>query len=212
MTIKNILKHKGIMIVLSSPSGAGKTSICKKILKINTNIKMSISVTTRKQRNSELDGKDYYFYTQKKFLEEQKKGMFLESAKVFGNYYGTPKKFVEKNLLRGNDVIFDIDWQGAQKLSDYSKKDIVSFFILPPTRKELKERLKKRNEDSSEIVKKRMNEAKSEISHWIEYDYVLINKNLDKCVNEILEIIKIEKKKRFRQNFLFDFIDDLLNS
>lgn len=212
MTTKNILKNKGIMIVLSSPSGAGKTSICKKILKINNNIKMSVSVTTRKQRNSELEGKDYYFYTQKKFLEEQKKEMFLESAKVFGNYYGTPKKFVEKNLISGNDVIFDIDWQGAQKLSDYSKKDIVSFFILPPTRKELKERLKKRNEDSSEIVKKRMSKAKSEISHWIEYDYVLINKNLDKCVNEILEIIKIEKKKRFRQNFLFDFIDDLLNS
>ena len=212
MTTKNILKNKGIMIVLSSPSGAGKTSICKKILKINNNIKMSVSVTTRKQRSSELEGKDYYFYTQEKFLEEQKKKMFLESAKVFGNYYATPKKFVEKNLISGNDVIFDIDWQGAQKLSDYSKKDIVSFFILPPTRKELKERLKKRNEDSSEIVKKRMSEAKSEISHWIEYDYVIINKNLDKCVNEILEIIKIEKKKRFRQNSLFDFIDDLLNS
>ena len=203
--------RKGLMLVLSSPSGAGKTSICKEILKKIKELKLSISYTTRPKRKSEVDGMDYFFISKKKFKELQAKDFFIENAKVFDHLYGTPKNFVEKNLLKGIDVLFDIDWQGAQKLSNFSKTDIVSVFILPPSNMILKERLKKRNEDSLEIVNKRMSKAKSEISHWIEYDYVLINEDLVKCTNEVVTILKAERKKRDRQKFIFSFIEKLLN-
>ena len=203
--------RKGLMLVLSSPSGAGKTSICKEILKKIKELKLSISYTTRPKRKSEVDGMDYFFISKKKFKELQAKDFFIENAKVFDHLYGTPKSFVEKNLLKGVDVLFDIDWQGAQKLSNFSKTDIVSVFILPPSNKILKERLKKRNEDSLEIVNKRMSKAKSEISHWIEYDYVLINEDLVTCTNEVVTILKAERKKRDRQKFIFSFIEKLLN-
>ena len=203
--------RKGLMLVLSSPSGAGKTSICKEILKKIKELKLSISYTTRPKRKSEVDGMDYFFISEKKFKELQAKDFFIENAKVFDHLYGTPKNFVEKNLLKGVDVLFDIDWQGAQKLSNFSKTDIVSVFILPPSNKILKERLKKRNEDSLEIVNKRMSKAKSEISHWIEYDYVLINEDLVTCTNEVVTILKAERKKRDRQKFIFSFIEKLLN-
>ena len=203
--------RKGLMLVLSSPSGAGKTTICKEVLKKNKDLKMSISFTTRPKRKSEVDGKDYFFISEKKFKELQAKGFFIENAKVFDHLYGTPKNFVEENLIKGVDVLFDIDWQGAQKLSNFSKTDIVSVFILPPSNSTLKERLKKRNEDSSEIVNKRMSKAKSEISHWIEYDYVLINEDLATCTDEIVTILKAERKKRDRQKFIFSFIEKLLN-
>ena len=199
------------MLVLSSPSGAGKTSICKEILKKIKELKLSISYTTRPKRKSEVDGMDYFFVSEKKFKELQAKDFFIENAKVFDHLYGTPKSFVEKNLLKGVDVLFDIDWQGAQKLSNFSKTDIVSVFILPPSNMILKERLKKRNEDSLEIVNKRMSKAKSEISHWIEYDYVLINDDLVTCTNEVVTILKAERKKRDRQKFIFSFIEKLLN-
>jgi len=202
--------RKGLMLVLSSPSGAGKTTICKEVLKKNKDLKMSISFTTRPKRKSEVDGKDYFFISEKKFKELQAKGFFIENAKVFDHMYGTPKNFVEENLIKGVDVLFDIDWQGAQKLSNFSKTDIVSVFILPPSNSTLKERLKKRNEDSSEIVNKRMSKAKSEISHWIEYDYVLINEDLAKCTDEVVTILKAERKKRDRQKFIFSFIEKLL--
>ena len=202
--------RKGLMLVLSSPSGAGKTTICKEVLKKNKDLKMSISFTTRPKRKSEVDGKDYFFISEKKFKELQAKGFFIENANVFDHLYGTPKKFVEENLIKGVDVLFDIDWQGAQKLSNFSKTDIVSVFILPPSNSTLKERLKKRNEDSSEIVNKRMSKAKSEISHWIEYDYVLINEDLEKCTDEVVTILKAERKKRDRQKFIFSFIEKLL--
>jgi guanylate kinase len=203
--------RKGLMLVLSSPSGAGKTSICKEILKKIKELKLSISYTTRPKRKSEVDGMDYFFISKKKFKELQAKDFFIENAKVFDHLYGTPKNFVEKNLLKGVDVLFDIDWQGAQKLSNFSKTDIVSVFILPPSNKILKERLKKRNEDSLEIVNKRMSKAKSEISHWIEYDYVLINEDLVTCTNEVVTILEAERKKRDRQKFIFSFIEKLLN-
>ena len=202
--------RKGLMLVLSSPSGAGKTSICKEILKKIKELKLSISYTTRPKRKSEVDGMDYFFVSEKKFKELQAKDFFIENAKVFDHLYGTPKNFVEKNLLKGVDVLFDIDWQGAQKLSNFSKTDIVSVFILPPSNMILKERLKKRNEDSLEIVNKRMSKAKSEISHWIEYDYVLINEDLATCTDEIITILKAERKKRDRQKFIFSFIEKLL--
>ena len=202
-------QRKGLMLVLSSPSGAGKTSICKKILETEKNLVMSISYTTRPKRKSEEDGKDYFFVKKKKFDELQEKNFFVESALVFDHFYGTPKNFIENNIRKGKDILFDIDWQGAQKLVDYSKNDVVSIFVLPPSNKILLERLKKRNEDSNEIVKKRMSKAKSEISHWIEYDYIIINHDISKSAAEVKTILFAERKKRIRQKFIFDFIDKL---
>ena len=202
-------QRKGLMLVLSSPSGAGKTSICKKILETEKNLVMSISYTTRPKRKSEEDGKDYFFVKKKKFNELQEKNFFVESALVFDHFYGTPKNFIENNIRKGKDILFDIDWQGAQKLVDYSKNDVVSIFVLPPSNKILLERLKKRNEDSDEIVKKRMSKAKSEISHWIEYDYIIINHDISKSADEVKSILFAERKKRIRQKFIFDFIDKL---
>ena len=203
--------RKGLMLVLSSPSGAGKTSICKKVVSLDENISLSVSYTTRPKRKSEKNGKDYFFVSKEKFEDLKIKNFFIEFANVFDNWYGTPKNFIEKNLNNGEDVIFDIDWQGAQKLSDFSKNDVVSVFILPPSNKELHERLKKRAEDSDETVSKRMSKARSEISHWIEYDYVLINHNLEDCSLEVLNILNVERKKRNRQKFIFDFIAKLLD-
>ncbi len=199
------------MLVLSSPSGAGKTSICKKVISLDKKISLSISYTTRPKRKSEKDGKDYVFVSKEKFEDLKKKNFFIEFANVFDHWYGTPKNFIETNLSIGKDVIFDIDWQGAQKLSDFSKNDVVSVFILPPSNKELHERLKKRAEDSAETVSKRMSKARSEISHWIEYDYVLINHNLKNCSLEVLNILNAERKKRNRQKFIYDFITKLLD-
>ena len=201
--------RKGLMLVLSSPSGAGKTSICKKLLETEKSLLMSISYTTRPKRKSENDGKDYFFVKKKEFDELQSKNYFVESALVFDHFYGTPKNFIERNLKKGIDILFDIDWQGAQKLVDYSKNDVVSIFVLPPSNKILLERLKKRNEDSIEIVKKRMSKAKSEISHWIEYDYIIINDDIDKSSKEVITILNAERKKRIRQKFIFDFIEKL---
>ena len=199
------------MLVLSSPSGAGKTSICKKVISLDRKISLSVSYTTRPKRKSEKEGKDYFFVSKEKFEDLKNKSFFIEFANVFDHWYGTPKDFIENNLNNGEDVIFDIDWQGAQKLSDFSKNDVVSIFILPPSNKELHERLKKRAEDSLETVSKRMSKARSEISHWIEYDYVLINNNLENCSSDVLNILNAERKKRNRQKFIFDFIAKLLN-
>ncbi len=202
--------RKGMMVVLSSPSGAGKTTLCKKIIELDKKIKMSISVTTRPKRKSENEGVDYFFKSKKDFIDLQNKNFFIETARVFNYFYGTPKKYVEKELLNGKDILFDIDWQGTQKLADYSRSDLVSIFILPPSTKILKQRLKKRAEDSNEIVRNRMKKAKSEISHWIEYDYVLINDNIEECTRKLLEIIKGERLKRSRQKFIFEFVNNLL--
>ena len=203
-------KRRNLMIVLTSTSGAGKTTICKKLLKSDKKFKMSISATTRQKRSSEKEGIDYFFFTKKKFKNDAKNGKFFEHAFVFENYYGTPKEFVYKTLENGFDVIFDIDWQGAKQLSKKVKKELISFFILPPNTEELLKRLKKRNEDSFDTVKSRMSKAKSEMSHWNEYDYVIVNENLRKCVNEILQIIEVERKKRFRQTSLEKFVKSLV--
>ena len=201
--------RKGLMLVLSSPSGAGKTSLCKKIVSSDKNIILSVSSTTRPKRKSEIEGKDYFFSNEKEFLKQKEKNVFIETAKVFGFNYGTPKKFVENNLNEGKDILFDIDWQGTQKLSDYSSSDLVSIFILPPSTDELKKRLKRRAEDSDEIVENRMSKARSEISHWVEYDYVLINEDINKCLENILVIIQAERSKRSRQKYIFDFVEKL---
>ncbi|MFL2650427.1 MAG: guanylate kinase [Alphaproteobacteria bacterium] len=208
MTKKN--KRKGLMLVLSSPSGAGKTSICRKLLEIENDLVMSISYTTRKKRKSETNGIDYFFVSDNEFEKLKNNDFFIEYANVFDNWYGTPKKIVIDHMQNGVDVVFDIDWQGAQKLYNFSSTDMVSIFILPPTNHELSNRLKNRDEDSDDTVSLRMSKAKSEISHWIEYDYVLINENLDECVKEVLTILYAERKKKSRQNFLFEMVGKLL--
>ena len=193
------IKNSNLMIVLSSPSGAGKTTICRELLKFDKKLKMSVSATTRLKRPSEKDGVDYFFYSKEDFDYKLKIGNFLEHALVF-----------DKTLKAGFDVVFDIDWQGAKQLSNKVKEELISFFVLPPNKNELLKRLKTRNEDTENIVNSRMNKAKSEMSHWNEYDYVIINDNLNSCVTEILEIIKVERKKRFRQNTLENFVKSLV--
>ena len=205
-----IKERKGLMLVLSSPSGAGKTSICRKLLEIENDLVMSVSYTTRKKRKSEINGIDYFFVPDNEFEKLKNNDFFIEYAKVFDNWYGTPKKIVIDHMQNGVDVVFDIDWQGAQKLYNFSSTDTVSIFILPPTNDELSRRLKNRAEDSEDTVLLRMSKAKSEISHWIEYDYVLINEDLDKCVKEVLTILYAERKKKSHQKFLFEMVGKLL--
>ena len=199
-------KNKGVMLVLSSPSGAGKSSICKALLNLDKNLFLSISSTTRKKRPNEISGKDYNFLTIEAFKKQLNKNNFIEHAKVFGNFYGTEKIFVERKINEGKDLLFDIDWQGAQQLREKMREDIVSVFILPPSKIELERRLKNRGQDDDEVVRKRMDGASSEITHWAEYDYVIINKNLEKSVNTVLGILKAERMKRIRQIGLGEFI------
>ncbi len=202
-------RNKGLMLVLSSPSGAGKTSICKSLLKLDKNIKLSISVTTRPKRSEEKNGEDYLFVDNKKFSRMLKKNYFLEQASVFGHNYGTPKKMVEDKLFKGEDLLFDIDWQGAQQLRSKMREDVVSVFILPPNKKELEKRLKERGQDSPEVVLKRMSSASKEIIHWAEYDYVLVNTKLDESVLKVYNILKAERLKRIRQIGLAEFVRNI---
>ena len=202
---------KGILIVISSPSGAGKTSICKELLRLDDNIRPSISVTTRKPRNNETDGIDYIFITEKDFNKKISNGSFLEYANVFNNKYGTLASSTEKLLSNNYDVLFDIDWQGTQQLSQ-NNNNILTIFILPPDKAEIERRLKKRETENSEIVdivSERMSKFEDELSHWMEYDYVVTNDNFEKCISEILNIISAERKKRTRQKSLFTKIRDL---
>ena len=202
---------KGILIVISSPSGAGKTSICKELLRLDNNIRPSISVTTRKPRNNETDGIDYIFITEKDFNEKISNGSFLEYANVFNNKYGTLASSTEKLLSNNYDVLFDIDWQGTQQLSQ-NNNNILTIFILPPDKAEIERRLKKRETENSEIVdivSERMSKFEDELSHWKEYDYVVTNDDFEKCISEILNIISAERKKRTRQKSLFTKIRDL---
>ena len=203
--MKFIKKNKGLMLVLSSPSGAGKSSICKALLTLDNNLTLSVSTTTREKRPNEKEGNDYYFVTEKKFIKLLKEKYFLEHAKVFGNYYGTEKLLVKQTISKGKDILFDIDWQGAQQLRAEMGEDVVSVFILPPSKDELEKRLRNRGQDSISIVKKRMSEASSEITHWAEYDYVVINYDLDKSVTSVLDILKAERMKRIRQIGLAEF-------
>ena len=208
--IKN-RETKGILIVISSPSGAGKTSICKELLRLDRKIKPSISVTTRKPRNNETNGVDYIFVSDNDFNEQISKGNFLEYANVFSNKYGTLASTTEKLLSDNYDVLFDIDWQGTQQLSQ-NNNNILTIFILPPNKAEIERRLKKRETENSEsinIVSERMSKFEDELSHWKEYDYVVTNDDFEKCISEILNIISAERKKRTRQKSLFTKIRDL---
>jgi len=187
------IKNKGMMFVLSSPSGTGKTTLTKKIAKNNTNFTISISHTTRKPRPNEVNGKDYYFVSKKEFENLKNKENFFEYANIFDNYYGTLKSPVLKLLEEGKDVLFDIDWQGTKQLKKIKELSLVTFFILPPNLKILKERLINRHEGQEKLIEKRMEKFEEEVSHWNEYNYVVVNDDLDICYNKILSIIKSEK-------------------
>ena len=195
------LKKNGMMFVLSSPSGAGKTTLTKKIAENNKSFIISISHTTRTPRLNEIDGKDYYFVNKLKFDSLIKTNSFYEHAKIFDNYYGTLKEPVLKSLLQGKDVLFDIDWQGTQQLKKIKDLELVTFFILPPNIQILKKRLLDRHNGQKKIILQRMNKFNEEVSHWNEYNYVVVNDDLEICYNKILNIIMSEKKgKKIAQN------------
>lgn len=205
-------KRRGLMFVLSSPSGAGKTTLSRRLLQAEEQVAMSVSVTTRAKRPGEIDGKDYYFLDDAAFDDMVANGDLLEHAVVFDHKYGTPKKHVMDELNAGRDVLFDIDWQGTHQLREHCRADLVSVFILPPSLEELERRLKTRAQDSDETVAKRMAKAVDEISHWQEYDYVVVNTDLDKALLHIQRILYAERFKRWRQLDLQGFVDNLCNN
>ena len=201
----------GIMLVISSPSGAGKTTLARKLVDKDANINLSISVTTRKKRKAEFNNKDYIFINNREFDELIIKDKLLEYAEVFGNRYGTLKKPILRDLALGKDILFDIDWQGTQALKEKEPKHLVSVFILPPSTKDLELRLLKRGQDTEREVKKRMSKANSEITHWPEYDYIIINDNLEETLVKLRSILEAERLKRVRQTGLNDFVRSILN-
>jgi guanylate kinase len=201
------IKRRGLMLVLSSPSGAGKTSIAHALLKQDSHLKNSISVTTRPKRPSEIHGKDYFFITEDAFKEMRDNEELLEHAEVFGHFYGTPKEFVFEQLEIGFDVIFDIDWQGTQQIAQLARNDLVTVFILPPSLPTLHERLRLRAQDDEETIAKRMNEAASEISHWPEYHYVIVNGDFEKSLQQVSAVLIAERARRKRQIGLAEFVN-----
>jgi len=201
------IKRRGVMLVLSSPSGAGKTSIARALLAQDNNLKNSISVTTRPKRPSETHGEDYFFITENQFYKMCKKNELLEHAEVFGNLYGTPRDFVFDQLEKGIDVIFDIDWQGTQQIAQIAPNDLVTVFILPPILQALHERLRSRGQDTEETITKRMSEAAAEISHWAEYQYVIVNNHFEESLSQISAILNAERTNRKRQTGLAEFIN-----
>lgn len=194
------------MLVLSSPSGAGKSTISKALLGDHGDLAMSVSATTRPMRPGEVEGKDYFFVDKARFEQMVEAGEFLEHAKVFDNYYGTPRGPVEAALSAGKDVLFDVDWQGTQQLRQNARDDLVSIFILPPSIEELERRLYARAQDSAEVVKGRMAKATSEMSHWAEYDYIIVNADIDTSVAEARSILAAERLRRERRIGLLDFV------
>ena len=204
------VSKKGVLVILSSPSGAGKTSIARALVEGNENFLFSVSATTRKSRPGEVNGREYYFLTVDQFRQKIDDGQFLEHAKVFGNLYGTPLKAVKDSIIQGKNLIFDVDWQGGKQIRSSSlSKFVISIFILPPSIKELHERLMNRAQDSSEIVKDRMRKSIDEIMHWKEYDYVIVNRDFDKTLKEVESIIISEKLRRVRNNELEKFVETL---
>jgi guanylate kinase len=203
------IARRGLMLVLSSPSGAGKTSISRALLARDADLSMSVSVTTRPKRPGEVAGRDYHFIDAEEFGLMVNRGELLEHAKVFGNYYGTPKAPVEATLSRGQDVLFDIDWQGTQQLRQAARNDLVAVFILPPSTRELEKRLKARAQDSAQVVAERMAKAADEMSHWPEYDYVVVNQELERSVAAVVAILAAERLRRERQIGMGDFVKAL---
>ena len=195
------------MLVLSSPSGAGKTTISRRLLALDDNLRISVSVTTRKPRQNELPGVDYIFVNGDRFQRMLDEGELLEHATVFGHLYGTPRKTVEECLSAGHDILFDIDWQGAQQITERARDDVVKIFILPPSTQELERRLKNRAQDSIEVVAARMEKAASEMTHWAEYDYVIINEDINYAVIQVLDILSAERLRRHRGIEVSEFIE-----
>ena len=199
-----VKEKKGMMFVLSSPSGTGKTTLTKKLAENNKNFAISISHTTRKPRPNEINGKDYYFVSKKEFKDLLKENNFFEYANIFDNWYATLKKPVLELLSRGKDVLFDIDWQGTKQLNKIKNLSLITFFILPPNLKVLKKRLLNRHEGQEQLVKKRMDKFNEEVSHWNEYNYVVVNDDLNKCYDNILSIMMSEKKGLSQKQNLSD--------
>ena len=200
------LSRRGLMLVLSSPSGAGKSSIARALLKADSNLVSSVSGTTRAARPGETEGIDYYFVTVQQFEKMKSASEFLENARVFDNFYGTPRAHVEKKLSAGKDVLFDIDWQGTQQLRENARDDLVSIFIFPPSLDELERRLRGRAQDPDDVVRKRMARASDEMIHWPEYDYLVVNRDIDKSISQVQTILAAERMKRARQIGLGDFV------
>jgi guanylate kinase len=201
--------RRGLLFVLSSPSGAGKSTIARKLLASDDNLAMSVSATTRPMRPGEVDGVDYHFVTLDRFREMVADHEFLEWAHVFGHRYGTPRAPVEEMLSRGCDVLFDIDWQGAQQLFQQAGGDVVRTFIFPPSLDELERRLRSRGTDSDAVIEARMDRAANEISHWDGYDYVLVNDDVERCFHDVASILESERLKRSRQTSLIGFVRSL---
>lgn len=204
------LGRRGLMFILSSPSGAGKTTISRRLLEHDAEIRMSVSVTTRPGRPGEVDGEDYYFRTQAEFDRMVAAEEFLEWAHVFGHSYGTPKAHIKEGLKAGHDFLFDIDWQGTQQLYQRAESDVVRVFLLPPSLDELRRRLTGRGTDSAEVIAGRMERAQAEISHWDGYDYVVVNDDIDACFAKVVQILAAERLSRARQTGLIGFVRELM--
>ena len=208
--IDRAIRRRGLMLVLSSPSGAGKSTISRNLLEGDPTFELSISVTTRARRGSEIDGRHYHFRSRREFESMRDNDELLEWAEVHGNFYATPRAPVEKALSEGRDMLFDIDWQGAEQLRDKMRADIVSIFILPPTMRELKGRLRRRAEDTEEVIGARLANARAEIEHWRDYDYIVINDDLDAAFAEVGAIVIAARLRRDRRPGLLDFVQGLL--
>jgi guanylate kinase len=204
------IARRGLMLVISSPSGAGKSTIARTLMDKDKQIGLSVSVTTRQRRQSEIEGVHYQFVSQREFERLRDSDSLLEWAQVHGNYYGTPREAVETAMGEGRDMLFDIDWQGAQQLQDKMSADVVSIFILPPTMAELQSRLHRRAEDSEEVIQTRLNNSRAEIAHWREYDYVIVNDDLKSAFDAVQSIVKAERLRRDRRHGLFDFVEGLI--
>ena len=210
MADQDTLQRRGLMFILSSPSGAGKTTIARRLLAEEGNdLKLSVSVTTRPIRPGEVEGRDYHFVDRAEFDRLVEADAFFEWAEVFSNCYGTPKAEIRERLKRGEDFLFDIDWQGTQQLYQRAQGDVVRVFLLPPSIAALEQRLRSRNTDSEEVIRSRMERARSEISHWDAYDYVVINDDVEACFAKVRMILEAERMRRLRQTGLIDFVREL---
>lgn len=209
--VGSLIRRRGLMLVLSSPSGAGKSTIARNLLESDNQFELSVSVTTRPRRGSEIDGRHYHFRSRREFEILRDNNELLEWAEVHGNFYATPRGPAEKAMAEGRDMLFDIDWQGAQQLREKMRGDIVSIFILPPSMRELKDRLKRRAEDQEAVIETRLKNARDEIEHWTEYDFVVVNDDLDRAFTEVVSIVTAERLRRDRRPGLFDFVSGLMD-
>ena len=203
------MTRRGLLLILSSPSGAGKSTLSRRLMAWDTDLSFSVSATTRSPRSGEVDGREYYFKTRAEFQAMVKDGQMLEHAEVFGNFYGSPRGPVEDAMTQGRDTLFDIDWQGGQQIKQAMRGDVVSIFILPPSIAELESRLRGRAQDSEQVIAQRMAKSQAEISHWMEYDYVIVNRDLDTAFGELVTILQAERLRRDRQPHLADFVRGL---